>query len=138
MAPLYSTITLCAEVVISAVILYSIYSGYKNNRFPVILAGIALIYEIVFNISYMISRLGSHTNSYEPFWGLILAIFHGSLSLVMFIALIIFFILAWLNYRRGINYFKKHNILTTLFVIFWLLAVFSGILFYYVEYFTHL
>lgn len=134
MPPLYSTITLIAEIVISAAIYYSIYSGYTHNKFPWKLAGAALAYEIFFNISYMVLRFSAHTGTHEPSAGLALAIIHGVLSLAMFIALIVFFVLAWINYRKGINYFRLHRVWTIIFLVFWTLAVVSGILFYLVEY----
>ncbi len=136
MAPLYSTLTLIAELFVSAAVFYSVYSGYKRNRFPAKLAGAALLYEILFNISYMVSRLSVHVNAQEPPFGLALAIVHGSLSLVMFISLILFFILAWANYRKGVNYFREHKYITFVFLFFWTLSVLSGMLFYFVEYFT--
>ena len=105
MAPLSSTITLCAEIIVSAIVLYSIYGGDENN-FPRLLLCPALLY-VVFNVSYMVSRVGVQTNgqSMTPV-GLTLAIVHGTLSLVMFVALILFFALAWINYRKGMNYFN--------------------------------
>ena len=108
MAPLHSTITLCAEIVVSAMVLYSIYWGYMKGKFPVALAGAALLYEILFNVTYMISRLGTQTdNQFITPVDLILAITHGTLSLIMFITLIIFFILAWIGYRKGITRIYK-------------------------------
>jgi len=134
MPPFLSTITLVAELLISWAVFYSLWSGYTKNKFPAKIAGIALAYEIIFNISYMVSRVGAHTGTYEPLPGLALAIAHGTLSLVMFVALILFFTLAWKNYRKGVNYFRLHRIWTILFLVFWTLAVVSGILFYLVEY----
>jgi len=135
-APLVSTITLFAELVISAIIYYTLYQGYKNNKFPTKLAGFALLYEAVFNISYMVSRVPSQTHAARvasPFL-IALAIVHGILSLVMFVALIIFFIFAWTRYRKGENYFHSHKILTSVFLFFWTFSIVSGVLFYLVEY----
>lgn len=135
-APLYSTITLIAELIISTVIYYTLYQGYKYNKFPTKLAAFALLYEIIFNISYMASRVPSQQHAAKvasPFL-IGLAIIHGILSLVMFIALVIFFIFAWRAYRKGNNFFASHKILTWLFLIFWTFSIVSGVLFYIVEY----
>lgn len=135
-APLYSTITLIAELFVSAAIYYSLYQGYKHNRFPVKLAAAALIYEIIFNISYMAMQVPQHakaTGVESPFV-IGLAIVHGVLSLIMFITLVIFFILAFEHYRKGVNYFKRHKIFTIIFTCFWTFSIVSGILFYFVEY----
>lgn len=133
--PLYSTITLLAEIVISTIIFYTFYQSFRHNKFPTKLAAFALLYEIVFNITYMASRVPSHTEKIEIPWHIALAIFHGTLSLIMFVALIVFFVFAWRKYRQGVNYFKAHTNLTILFLVFWSLSVLSGILFYFVEYF---
>jgi len=135
-APLYSTITLFAELVISTIIYYTLYQGYKNNKFPSKLAGFALLYELVFNISYMAGRVPSHVKVAKIETPLIvgLAIIHGILSLIMFIALIIFFIVAWRYYKKEKNYFAEHKKLTFTFLFFWTFSIVSGVLFYLVEY----
>lgn len=135
-APLYSTITLVAELIISACIYYTLYRGYRHNKFPAKIAAFALIYESVFNISYMVSRVSSQANAARVESPLLigLAIVHGTLSLLMFLALIVFFIFAWTRYRKGINYFQSHKILTTIFIFFWTFSIISGVLFYFVEY----
>lgn len=135
-APLYSTITLVAELGISAIIYYSIYKGYRHNKFPSLLAGFALLYEAVFNISYMVSQAPHHAKALrvESPFVVGLAITHGVLSLLMFIALIVFFIFAWTRYRKGVNYFQNHKVLTWIFLFFWTFSIVSGVLFYFVEY----
>lgn len=135
-APLYSSITLFAELIISAIIYYSIYQGFKNNKFPQKLAGFALAYELIFNITYMAGRVPSHVKvaKIESPFIIALAAVHGILSLIMFIALIIFFILAWKHYKKGENYFSEHKNLTYTFLFFWTFSIVSGVLFYLVEY----
>lgn len=135
-APLYSTITLCAELIISSIIYYTLYQGYKNKKFPAKLAGFALLYEIVFNISYMASRVPSQAKAthVESAFVIALAIVHGILSLIMFLALIVFFIFAWTRYKKGINYFATHKVLTFTFLFFWTFSIVSGVVFYLVEY----
>jgi hypothetical protein len=137
MPPLFSTITLLAEIVISCIVFLSIYQGYFNNKFPVKLVTFALLYETIFNISYMVSKAINHVKveKISPPSIIALAIIHGTLSLIMFISLVIFFILAWKGYKKGINFFKEHKKTTTTFLIFWTLSVSSGIIFYFVEYF---
>ena len=134
-APIHSTITLVSEIIISGIIFYIFYSGYRKNKFPYFWAMFAIIYEILFNISYMISRAASYSNSQTSSrFEVLLAIFHGTLSLIMFVCLILFLGLAWKNYKKRINYFKKHRKLTIAFILFWSLSILSGILFYSIEY----
>ncbi len=134
-APLYSTVTLFAELGVSAIIYTALYRGYKHNAFPRAWVAIAVSYEILFNISYMIYRTTTHTQATaEPVFNLIFAAIHGSLSLLMFIALLIFFFVAWKNYAKGVNFFKKHTPLTITFAVLWALSIGSGIFFYLLEY----
>jgi hypothetical protein len=135
-APLISTITLLTEVIISTIIYFTLYQGYTQGKFPTKLAFFALIYETLFNITYMFSRVPGHTKvaKIEAPYVVGLAIIHGILSLIMFVALVIFFIAAWRNYKKEVNYFKAHKILTWTFLFFWTFSIVSGILFYFVEY----
>jgi len=136
MAPTFSTITLFAEMLISLIIYYSIYSGYTKNKFPTKLVGLALAYEIIFNITYMLSRAASQSKvvGNESHLVVIFAIVHGILSLIMFISLIVFFVAATLRYKKQRNYFREHQLLTGTFLVFWTFSVVSGIAFYFLEY----
>ncbi|MBS3119974.1 hypothetical protein J4475_04080 [Candidatus Woesearchaeota archaeon] len=136
--PLFSTVTLFTEIIVSVGILYVFYSGYFKNRFPFRIAFLALTYELAVNVTYMAYRAVSHevsepAHTHHPF-EIALAVFHGIFSLVMFVALIVFIVLAWLNYRRRINYFKKHKVITVAFLVLWMIAVLSGVLFYFTAY----
>ena len=138
MPPLFSTFTLITELFVTATIFYVFYSGYKRNIFPAKAAFFALAYETLFNISYMVYRSvqesAEHEEEAEMTAEIALAIFHGTLSLIMFISLIAFLVLAWRNYREGINYFKEHTTLTVTFLFLWSLSILSGITFYIIEY----
>ncbi len=134
-APIYSTLTLFAEIIISTIIYFVIYKGYKDNKFLTKLAAFTLSYEILFNISYMVLRTITHTDTKpHPPLHIALAATHGILSLIMFLSLIVFFIFAWKNYKQGINFFKKHKYFTLSFLVLWTLSVVSGILVYLFEY----
>ena len=134
--PWFSTFTLFTELLVTISVLYIFYSGYKRNRFPYTLTAITLAYEIVFNISYMASRAlgGKNPSILETRLAVGLAIFHGTFSLVMFVALLVFMGLAWRNYKKGINYFAAHKSFTYVFAALWLVAILSGFVFYYVSY----
>lgn len=134
--PLFSTITLLTELLVSCAVYYTIYRGYKNHKFATKLAFTALLYETFFNISYMFSRIPSHakTAKVTPLFLILLAIIHGTLSLIMFVALVVFFVFAWRSYRKEKNFFLEHNKLTFAFLFFWTFSIVSGILFYFLEY----
>ncbi len=135
--PWFSTFTLFTELIVTASVLYIFYSGYKKNRFPYTLVLITLLYETFVNIGYMASRaLEGETEPSGAGWYIALAAFHGIFSLAMFLGLIVFMILAWRNYKKGINYFAVHPTLTRWFIALWLIAILSGISFYFTSYFV--
>lgn len=138
-APTLSTITLLTEIVVSYCVYYVIWQGFSKGIFVRWLAFSVLIYESLFNISYMTSRLFGHVEPAAP-TGLsttvtLLAIFHGIFSLIMFLALVVFFLFASSRYRRGENFFLTYRSLTVTFGVAWAVSVISGIFFYFVLYF---
>ena len=93
--PVWSIVTLCTELLVTASVYFIIWKAYRSGIFLRAVAFAVLAYEVLFNISYMLSReLGSEgATVYSPYeTGL--AIFHGTFSLVMFATLIIFFVTA--------------------------------------------
>ena len=134
-APLYSTFALIAEPIVTTAVFYTFYQGYKHDKFPEKVAFGAVAYELIFNISYMFYKLPSHLSRFNKAWYTGLAIFHGTLSIVMFVSLICFLLLAFNGYRKGINYFQKHKYITVFFLVFWLIALFTGFAMYYTTYY---
>ena len=130
----YSTIAVFAEILVSAAVFYTFYQGYKHNRLPEKVAIGAVVYEILFDISYMIYRLPTSESGTNKSLITALGIFHGTLSLVLFISFIVFVVLAIKNYRRNVNYFLVHKRVTSVFLICWSLAVISHVVLYFLEY----
>ena len=127
-APIQSILTLASELAVTAAVMTVIWRAWRRGYFMRWLAGAAITYEIVFNVSYMLSRetMESRSAIYNPYTtGL--AIFHGTFSLLMFVALIAFFLVAAARYKRGENYFASHKNLTVAFIIFWSVSIASGI-----------
>jgi hypothetical protein len=134
--PLISTMTLVAELFIFGSISYVFYKGYEGRIFPFGLAYFAIAYEVVFNIGYMAYRsVGLKQTSALSEKLRRLGMAHGILSLIVFIALVIFLALAIKNYKKGMNYFKVHSSLTFLLLAFWVISLSSGILLYIKAYF---
>lgn len=106
--PLWSLITLCTEVGITACVYYIIWRGYTTGTFLRWFAATVLAYELLFNVSYMATREVSSATSpaLDPYITA-LAIFHGVFSLLMFLALIAFFYAARRGYARGENFFAQ-------------------------------
>lgn len=133
--PIISTITLVAETIIGFFIGYIIISGYRKGKIPFGLAYFAIIYELVFNISYMVYRFFWAEPSSLSKGLVILAIFHGILALIVFIFEIVFLAIAIRRYKKGLNFFKKNKFVTFGFAIVWTIALISGIVIYFIAYF---
>lgn len=131
---LFSTFTLITELLVTASVLYIFFDGYKKDKFHPKLLFITLAYESLFNINYMAHRTKSVETAKMAPWYIALAAFHGIFSLLMFITLVIFFILAWLNFRKNVNYFKKHAVFSKIFITCWMISIISGIAFYIITY----
>jgi len=126
--PFWSLVTLCTELLVTASVYAIITRAYRTGVFMRAFALAVLGYEALFNISYMLSRELSSVGAtvYSPYeTGL--AIFHGIFSLVMFAALVAFFIAAMRAYQRGENYFRVHPRLTTVFAVAWGVSILSGV-----------
>lgn len=136
--PLLSTFTLVTELLVTASVLYVFYKSYTKGIFPTKLAFTTLAYEVLFNISYMVysSMVREAHEAARVFtWKTGVAIFHGVLSLVMFVSLVVFMVLAYRAYRKGENYFREHKNLSLIFLFFWFVAILSGVFLYFSEYF---
>ena len=134
--PLASTITLVMEVFIGFLIFYIIIQGYKNNHFSQKITFFAIGYEVIFNVGYMIYRTiaepsATHLNNALK----IFAMMHGILSLIMLIAVIMFFMRASREYSQKINSFFAHKFQTIIFCILWTISLVSGIFLYIKIYF---
>jgi len=126
--PILSAVTLIAELLVTASVYFIIRKAYRTGVFLRWFAFGILAYEMVFNITYMFSRevKGETAGPLNPYQTM-LGAFHGIFSLVMFVALIIFFLTAAHGYKRGENYFLKHRLLTITFVYAWGLSILSGV-----------
>ncbi len=133
--PLWSVVTLCTELVVTTLVYFIIYDATLRGVFRRGLAFGVLAYEALFNISYMTSRLlkGTHDGTAQIMtpYETGLAIFHGTFSFLMFIALVVFFIVAARAYARGDHYFRTHPRTTILFVSAWGISILSGVLFFF-------
>ncbi|HTR19078.1 MAG TPA: hypothetical protein VMH91_03855 [Candidatus Paceibacterota bacterium] len=136
-APVLSTFILLAEIVVSACVYGLIWYAYTRGTFFRWFAYGVLAYEILFNISYMLAHFWGRvepSSAELPPLAVGLAIFHGTFSIIMFLALIAFFLFASRGYARGDNFFRTHRSLTITFAVAWGIAVLSGVVFYFVLY----
>lgn len=135
--PLFSVFAALSEVIVTIAVLYVIISNMRGQvlKWKLLLA--ALLFEVLVNVSYMIYR-ASHITSEtgETLSPMLrgLAGFHGALSLVMLLVLIQMSFLAYRQMHRGQQFFQEHRIASILFIVWWLISVFSGELFFVLRY----
>jgi hypothetical protein len=129
--PIWSTVTLLMEFVVTGAVFYIIWTGVAKMYFNRKLAFGVIVYEAFFNISYMLERsLGRESGSVVAQKSEVaaLGIFHGVFSLIMFFALVIFFLVAAKHYAKGENFFVHHHRLMRVFLYAWSVSVLSGAL----------
>jgi hypothetical protein len=134
-APLFSTFSAIAELFVTAAVIYIVVNNLQAKGFAWRLAAVVVIFEFSVNMLYMISRLRAEATSGEA-TGL-MALFaagHGLLSLIIFIALVVFVFQAHQAFKRGAFYFRDHPTLSYVFLFFWAVSVVTGEVLYVVRY----
>jgi len=129
-APLLSIFTLIAEFCVTGIVFYVIWKAVAEVKFNKKLGFGVLLYETIFNISYMVMRSLDHANenpqTVEKSGENVLGMFHGIFSLLMFLTLVVFFVVAERHYAKGENFFVHHHRMTRLFLSAWGVSVLSG------------
>lgn len=125
----FSTFSALSELVVTALVLYVIFTSLRGGPLRWRLLAVTLTFELLVNVAYMVQRTVvvavHHPNPLGEWLG-VLGAFHGLLSLVMFLGLIAISILAYRAERRGESFFRRRRGLTWTFVVLWLVSVLSG------------
>lgn len=136
--PWFSAFTAVTELFVTVAIFYVIYQAWANDEFHGKLLAGALAYEVLFNITYMTSRLFTHGHTgSHPDWLVGLLAGHGILSLVMFLGLVAMSVAAYRWDQRGENLFARYSVLTGVFVVLWTISIVSGEAIFLLEYVGH-
>ena len=126
--PAYSIFSAASELAVTAAVFYVFWQGFAKGRLRPVLLGLVLGFEALANISYMSYRLVvPHGASPERSTGMALLVTgHGVLSLLMFLALIVYAVAAFRLDREGRNVFREEPTRMWTFVGFWSASVLSG------------
>lgn len=138
--PWFSAFTAFTELLVTAAIVYVLYAAIRHDRFHGRVLGFALAYEVLFNITYMTARLFTHTEpegTHHAPWMIGLLAGHGTLSLIMFIGLVVLSVKAYRQHQVGGNYFREHGALTATFLGLWFVSILSGEAIFLLEYVAH-
>jgi len=139
--PTFSQVAAISELLITAAVLYVIISNLRGRPLAWKLLLAALLYESALNIPYMIRKLPVSEGGTSPAAELspaltALAAFHGMLSLLMFLALWVMGVIAYLHMRQGRRFFQEHPVLSLAFIAVWIISVASGELLFILRYLT--
>ena len=134
--PAFSIFAALSELIITAIVYYTIISHRQGRPFRFKLLGFAILYEALVNVSYMVTRfVGSESPVHFSSQMKLFATIHGIFSMLVFIWLIILFFLASSSAKLEQNFFGDHKFSTYLFLILWGFSVASGELMFALIYF---
>jgi hypothetical protein len=136
-APLISTIIALSLIPISIFFLHAFFSGLKGWRFHKTTAAIAITWDLVMSLGYMVVRMlgvGAGGSSLEISGPLIAYfIFHGLTAVVVIALEFVMVATGILRWRRKKKIVWHKKVAKVLFVLWWI-AFATGELFYIVVY----
>ena len=132
----FSTFAAFSELLVTTAVLTVIISNLRGHPLRWKLLWGTLAFELLVNVSYMVSRT-MVIAQYDPQpldnWLGLFGMLHGLLSLLMLVGLIVLALLATRAFfRQGQAYFQQHRGLSYLFITLWLISVGSGEILYLV------
>lgn len=126
--PAFSVFSAISELIVTAIVLYTIISNLRGQSFKWRLLGGCLVFELCVNVMYMINRAGKIDagETLPAGLGALFAV-HGTLSLVMFAALVLLYLMATFDHKAGQRtWFQRHVGATWALIGLWILSVGSG------------
>lgn len=133
--PTFSIFSAISEVFVTIGVLYSIIQTLRGKPLPKALLGGVLIFELMVNVMYMAGRASAADKSTELSTGMkIFYAGHGTLSLVMFLALGAIYLLSLANESGGKeNWFRRHRNGSYTLIFFWMVSVLTGEAIFYMQ-----
>jgi hypothetical protein len=128
--PLFSTFSAVTEILVSVAVYWFFWRGMRFGDYRWGLITVAIVYETLFNITYMVSRVFTHEEGVthdHPAWVTAFVAVHGSLSLLMFLGLIGYVL--WVRRRHTLgmaNPLAQRRRFSQAFLVLWTLSVVSG------------
>lgn len=134
--PAFSIFSAISEVFVTLAVLYTIISNLRGDPFRWKLMGLVLAFELCVNIVYMVGRSSGVDASTEISSGMKLFFAgHGILSLGMFVALVIVYIVSVMDMKEGEQtWFQRHRIASYVIIAFWMVSVTSGEALFFIRY----
>ncbi len=126
--PGFSIFSAISEVFVTASLLYCLIGNLRGRALPVKLMGLTLAFEICVNVVYMLIRASQADKSSDLSTGMkIFFAVHGTMSLVMILALSATYVLSVIDVKDGREtWFRRHPTASWALVVAWLLSIGSG------------
>ena len=128
--PLFSTFSAATELVVTAAVFWFFFQAMRRASYRWGVITVAIVYETIFNITYMVSRLVTHEEGVtheHAAWVTWFVGVHGALSLLMFVGLIGYVAWAYRRVRAGDPHpITSHPRLAWTFLVLWTLSILSG------------
>ena len=126
--PTFSIFSATSEIFVTIAVLYCILRTLRGDRLPKVLMGVVLTFELCINVLYMANRAAAADTSVQLTAAMKLFFAaHGTLSLVMFLVLVVTYLLSLHNESDGkSNWFQRHRTGTYVLLVFWMISVVSG------------
>ena len=126
--PAFSIFSALSELVVTAVVFYTILDNVKGRRLKWPLLGTVLAFELCVNIVYMVGKAGEAESKSEYSAGMLAFLAgHGLLSLAMFIGLCLLYTLSVIDLKEGkATWFQRHPKGAYVFLGLWTLSLLSG------------
>jgi hypothetical protein len=125
--PAFSAFSAVSELAVTASVFYVLARAYRRDEFRGALLAVTLGFEALVNIAYMSLRIASRAPElHASAWMEALLAVHGTLSLLMFAALLVFSLEAFRQHKAGRNLLRERPRMLAAFVVAWSVSVLSG------------
>lgn len=128
--PAFSTLSAITELFVTAAVIWFFWHALRGADYRWGVMTVAIAYETLFNITYMVLRLVSHEEGVthqHPAWVTWFVGFHGAISLAMFVGLIWLVVWAWRRVRAGdADPIGRRAKLSYTFLALWAVSILSG------------
>ncbi len=134
--PGFSIFSAFSELIVTASLLYCLVGNLRGRPLPIKLMGLTLAFEICVNVVYMLNRAGEADKSSDLSTGMkIFFALHGTLSLVMILALATTYVLSAIDVKDAREtWFRRHPVASWVLVASWMLSIGSGELIFVMRY----
>jgi hypothetical protein len=134
--PTFSIFSAVSEVFVTIGVLYAMIATLRGKKFPKAMMGLVLIFELCVNVVYMAGR-ASHADESTELSTAAKLFFagHGILSLLMFLAIAVVYLLALADESNGReNWFRRNRTASYVLIFFWMVSVLSGEAIFFMQY----